>query len=333
MPLKVIVVGLGPIGLNAAKTVVADKTLKLVGMVDIDPAKLGKTLGQLAGDAAIRGGPKVVASIAEAAKAKPEAAIVTTASHFAKVTPTLRELIKRKIHVVSSCEEMAFPPYQAAAMAKKIDAEARKAKVALLGTGVNPGFVMDYLPVVLSSQVAKVTGVKVFRRLDAATRRMPLQKKVGATMTVEEFNALKAKNAIGHMGIGESAAMIATGLGRKPKRGSVQIGLEPVIADRPMNSLLGTIEPGKVCGMRNTAKWSGDGLTVELDLIMAIGTSDPHDRVEIDGPVPLKLRIEGGTPGDTATVAAMLNGARVLPTAPPGLHTMLTVPVCGGAGR
>jgi 4-hydroxy-tetrahydrodipicolinate reductase len=332
MPLKVIVVGLGPIGLNAAKAVAEDKTLKLVGLVDIDPSKRGKTLGQLTGNGG-KGGPKVVASIAEAAKAKPQVAIVTTASHFAKVAPTLRECIKRRMHVCSSCEEMSFPQYLNPVLAKKIDAEAKKAKVALLGTGVNPGFVMDYLPVVLSSQVAKVRGVKVFRRLDAATRRMPLQKKVGATMTTGEFAALKAKNAIGHMGIGESAAMIATGLGRKPKKGSVRIGLDPVIADRPMDSLLGRIEPGKVCGMRNTAKWSGEGLSVELDLIMAIGTTDPHDRVEIDGPVPLKLRIEGGTPGDTATVAAMLNGARVLPTAPPGLHTMLTIPACGGAGR
>lgn len=332
MPLKVIVVGLGPIGLNAAKTVAADKTLKLVGLVDIDSAKKGKSLADLT-NAGGKGGPRVVDTIAAAAKARPDVAIVTTASHFEKVAPTLRELIKRKIHVVSSCEEMSFPQYQNPGLARKIDAKARKARVGLLGTGVNPGFVMDYLPVVLSSQVAKVTSVKVFRRLDAATRRKPLQAKVGATMTVAEFNALKAKNAIGHMGIGESAAMIATGLGRKPKRGSVKIGLEPVIADRPMDSLLGRIEPGRVCGMRNTAKWSGDGLTVELDLIMAVGTTDPHDRVELGGPVPLTLRIEGGTPGDTATVAAMINAARVLPTAPPGLHTMLTIPVCGGAGR
>src|SRR6185436_6605096 len=115
-----------------------------------------------------KGGPKVVATIAEAAKAKPQVAIVTTASHFVNVVPTLRECIKRKLHVCSSCEEMSYPQYLNAPLAKKIDAEARKAKVALLGTGVNPGFVMDYLPVVLSSQVAKVSGVKVVRRLDAA---------------------------------------------------------------------------------------------------------------------------------------------------------------------
>lgn len=329
--LKVIVVGLGPIGLNAAKTVAADKTLKLVGLVDIDPAKIGKTLGELTGGG--KGGPKVVATIAEAAKSKPQVAIVTTASHFAKVAPTLRECMKRKMHVVSSCEEMSYPAYLNPALTKKIDAEAKKAKVALLGTGVNPGFVMDYLPVVFSSQVAKVTGIKAIRRVDAATRRKPLQAKVGATMTKEQFYDLKKKNAIGHMGIAESVALMAAGLGRKVKKGSVKVGLEPLVAEQPIESLLGRIEPGKVRGMQNTASWSGDGLTIELDLIMALGTPSPHDRIEIDGPVPLRLTIEGGTPGDTATVAAMINGARVLPTATPGLHTMLTIPVCGGAGK
>ncbi len=329
--LKVIVVGLGPIGLNAAKTVAADKTLKLVGLVDIDAAKIGKSLNELLGQG--KGGPKVVGSIADASNLGATVAIVTTASHFTKVAPTLRECMKYKMHVVSSCEEMAYPAYLNAALAKKIDAEAKKANLALLGTGVNPGFVMDYLPLVLSSQVAKVTGVKAIRRVDASTRRMPLQKKVGATMTKDQFYALKAKNAIGHMGIAESVAMIAAGLGRKVKKGSVKIGLEPLIAEKPIESLLGRIEKGRVRGMQNTAHWNGEGLSIELDLIMALGTPTPHDRIEIDGPVPLRMQIEGGTPGDTATVAAMINGARVLPTAPPGLHTMLTIPVCGGAGR
>jgi len=329
--LKVIVVGLGPIGLNAAKTVAADKTLKLVGLVDIDPAKIGKSLNELLG--AGKGGPKVVASIADAAKLGAKVAIVTTSSQFARVAATLRKCMKHKMHVVSSCEEMAYPAYLNAALAKKIDAEAKSAKVALLGTGVNPGFVMDYLPVVLSSQVAKVTGVRAIRRVDAGTRRKPLQAKVGATMTKDQFYSLKAKNAIGHMGIAESVALIAAGLGRRVKKGSVKIGLEPLLAEKPIDSLLGRIEKGRVRGMQNTAHWNGEGLSIELDLIMALGTKEPYDRIEIDGPVPLKLQIEGGTPGDTATVAAMINGARVLPTATPGLHTMLTIPVCGGGGR
>jgi 4-hydroxy-tetrahydrodipicolinate reductase len=323
--LNVIVVGLGPIGISAARAVQQDRGMKLVGLVDLDPAKRGKSLAQLNGEKS-SAGPKVVERIEDTLSSKPAVAIVTTASHFDKVAPTLRKCIKRRIHVVSSCEEMSFPNFRHKRLSAEIDAEARAKKVALLGTGVNPGFVMDLLPVVLSSMVTKVSGVRVIRRLDAAKRRLPLQAKVGATMTPAHFRSLAKQGNIGHMGIGESIAMIARGLGRDAKPKDVTITLDPVIAERRLDSALGAIEPGQVCGMRNTARWSGKDLSIELDLTMAVGAEDTQDRVELDGPVPLTLIIPGSTPGDTATVAAMINCARLLPIVPPGLKTMLEMP-------
>jgi 4-hydroxy-tetrahydrodipicolinate reductase len=323
---------MGPIGVSCARAVQADSGMQLAGLVDLDPAKLGKAADELV--ASERGkpgaGPKVVASISEAlASARADVAIVTTTSKFDKILPTLHELMAAKLHVVSSCEEMSWPSYLYPELAAQIDGEAKKAGVALLGTGVNPGFVMDFLPVVLSSMVTKVTAVKAIRRVDAGTRRQPLQKKVGATLSVQQFNALKAEGKIGHMGIAESVALLATGLGRTVKTGSVRVGLEPLVADREIPSLLGPIQPGQVRGMRNTAHWSGEGLSIELDLVMAVGERDPQDTIELAGPVPLKLTIPGGTPGDTATVAALVNFARVLPNVPPGLKTMLDMPVAG----
>ena len=94
--------------------------------------------------------------------------------------------------------------------------------------------------------VTRVDAVKVTRRLDAAKRRQPLQAKVGATMTPDHFNELARQGKIGHMGIGESVAMIAAGLGRQAKPKDVKITLEPVIAERELDSLLGTIQPGQV---------------------------------------------------------------------------------------
>lgn len=328
---RVIVIGLGPIGINAAKAVLADSGLKLVGLVDVHPDKIGKTLAQIGADVA--GGPTISARIAEATQGGADMAIVCTTSHFDKIIPTLRELMAKKIHVVTSCEEMSWPAYLHADLATQINEEAKRAGVALLGTGVNPGFVMDYLPVVLSSMVTRVSSVKVGRYVDAGTRRLPLQAKVGATMTVEHFNGLARQGKIGHMGIAESVALLAAGLGREVHKGEVTVTLVPVVADREMPSLLGAIKPGQVCGMHNTAKWSGDGLTIELDLIMALGTKDPHDVVELGGPVPLKVRVEGGTPGDSATVASLVNFVRVLPNATPGLKTMLDVAVAGAQGR
>ncbi len=325
--LNVIVIGMGPIGIATAWAIEDDPGMKLVGMVDVDPNKIGKTLDEIAGQSK-GNGPVVVAKISEAASGA-HVAIVTTSSKFDRVVPTLRECMRHKLHISSSCEEMSWPRYLHAKLADDVDAEAKKAGVAMVGTGVNPGFVMDLLPVALSSMVSYVTGVKAIRRLDAGMRRKPLQEKVGATMTPEHFRGLAARGAIGHMGIRESVAMIAAGLGRNVEPGSIKTSLDPVIADREMDSLVGRIKPGMVCGMRNTAKWSGQNLTVELDLTMAVGAKDPQDGVELSGPVPLKLVIPGAIPGDTATVASLINCAKILPTVSPGLKTMLDLPPVG----
>jgi 4-hydroxy-tetrahydrodipicolinate reductase len=320
--LRVVVVGLGPIGIGAARAVLADPGMKLVGLVDIDPAKVGKPVAEL------EGGPVVSKSLKEGAAGGADVAIVTTTSKLDRMAPTLREALGLGLHVVSSCEEMAWPKYRHAALAAEIDAEAKRAGKALLGTGVNPGFVMDLLPVVLSSMVLTARRVRVLRQLDASTRRRPLQQKVGATMTREEFAGLKAKNEIGHQGLAESVAMIAAALGREAKAGSIDVTLDPVMAEREYPSAMGTIKPGQVRGMHNVGRWSDAALSIELDLTMAVGVDGSKDRVEIDGPVPLTLEIPGGTPGDTATVAALVNCARALPRAKAGLLTMLDVGAC-----
>src|SRR3954465_8178304 len=145
--LRVVVVGLGPIGIGAARAVLADPGMKLVGLVDIDPAKVGKAVTEL------EGGPVVSKSLKEGAGGGADVAIVTTTSKLDRMAATLREALALGLHVVSSCEEMAWPKYRHAELAGQLDAEAKRAGKALLGTGVNPGFVMDLLPVVLSSMV------------------------------------------------------------------------------------------------------------------------------------------------------------------------------------
>jgi hypothetical protein len=320
---RVVVVGLGPIGIGAARAVLADPGMSLVGLVDIDPAKVGKPLAELGG------GPAVVNSLKQATTGGADVAIVTTTSKLDRMAPTLREALGAKLHVVSSCEEMSWPRYRHPQLSDQLDADARRADRALLGTGVNPGFVMDLLPVVLSSMVLEVKRVRVVRRVDASTRRRPLQQKVGATMDTAQFDALKAKNEIGHQGLAESVALIAAGLGREAKPGSIEVTLDPVMADREIPSALGTIKPGQICGMHNVGRWSDGTLSIELDLTMAVGLSGPEDVVELGGPVPLKLSIPGGTPGDTATIAALVNCARAIPRAKPGLLTMLDLGVAG----
>jgi 4-hydroxy-tetrahydrodipicolinate reductase len=337
---RIIVVGLGPIGIAAARVVRQSSDLKLVGMVDIDPGKIGRRSSEFldaspgskpdASSAESDDDVRVSASIEEVSRStRADVAIVCTSSRFDLLEPMLRTCIVQRLHVVSSCEEMAWPAYRHASLAAQIDAEARQAGVALLGTGVNPGYVMDLLAVQISSMVSKVTRVRCLRRVDALKRRLPLQQKVGSTLRVEEFDDLKAQGQIGHKGLAESICLIAAGLGRSVEPGGVRESLEPVVAEHEIECGLGVIEPGRVRGMHNRGLWTGEGLTIELDLLMACDEPNPRDEIELEGPVPMKLVIPHSTPGDSATVAALVNHSRVIGRASPGLKTMLDLPVAG----
>jgi 4-hydroxy-tetrahydrodipicolinate reductase len=319
--------------------------MQLVGLADSDPGKIGKDLSALAAaapgsaptaedDADREPSPPVSASIAQAVPpGGADVAIVTTGSRLDRVAGTLEELLALRLAVVSSCEELSWPWYRHADLARRLDAQAQAAGRAVLGTGVNPGFIMDNLAVVLSSMVRRVTTVRCVRRVDASLRRLPLQAKVGANLKPQEFDALARAGRLGHIGLAESVALVAAGLGRQVEPGSVQVTLDPVLAECATPSSLGLIEPGRVTGMRNNAHWQGRDLTIDLDLTMALGLADPHDSIEVGGPVTLRLKVPGGIPGDSATVAAMLNYARAVHAAAPGLRTMLDLPSPGCRGR
>ncbi|MEE9211244.1 MAG: hypothetical protein V3U29_01170 [Phycisphaeraceae bacterium] len=333
--LRVVVVGLGAIGCACSRAVQMQGGMELVGLFDTDPCKVARTLGQIDG----RGGngpdagPVVTDRIDTATLHDAHAAVVCTTSSFKTIAPTIRQLLVHKVAVVSSCEQMLWPWYREADLAESIHRDATAAGRAVLGTGVNPGFVMDSLTVVLASAVQRVTSVRCVRRVDAATRRNPLQRKIGATMAVDEFKTLARTGKIGHQGLAESVALLAAGLGRRVESGTVAETLDPVIAEQPIESALGSIEPGRVAGMHNTARWRGDELSIELDLTMAVGLSDPIDTIELDGPVPLRLALRGGVPGDSATIAMLINHLPVVHRAGPGLLTMLDLPPAGCHGR
>lgn len=328
-----VVFGLGPIGLACARAIRSEGMIKLVGLVDIEPAKLGKTVEEITGKPSGAGDEdekalRVVSSIDDI-DVKVDVAVLTTTSHLPNLAPLIKDLVSRGINVISSCEEMVYPWYRHPQLADEIDAAARAGSATVLGTGVNPGFALDLLPVTLASMLRRVNSIRCVRRVDAALRRESLQAKVGATMTVEKFNALKAQKQIGHAGLAESVAMLGRGLGRKVEFGTVTETLEPVLAETPLPSALGLIAQGRVAGIHNTAVWEDQGLRIELDLTMAVGLSDPRDVIEIDGPVQLRMKIPGSIPGDSATVAAILNNIVNVYQGSPGFKTMLDVPPAG----
>lgn len=322
--LSVVSYGLGPIGLAAADLAARKQSLRLVGAVDIDPTKRGKDLGELLG----RDKPVgvVVEDDAEAvlARRRPDAILHCTGSFLPDVVDQLIACARAGANVVSSAEELLVPDLRHPEHAARLDEAAKEGGATVLGTGVNPGFVMDFLAAVASAVCHDVRAVRCERVVDAGTRRLPLQRKVGAGLSPERFEDLAATGRFGHAGLRESVALVGRALGFELD--TIRQSLDPVLAEEPHRTPFLTVEPGQVAGIHNVGIGEAGGRRlVELDLQMYVGAPDPHDRIVLDATPPVDLRFEGGIPGDAATAAILVNSLPGVVAAPPGLATVLDV--------
>jgi len=331
--LRIIQIGLGPLGRRVLEDL-ADRGLgRVVGAVDRDPNLVGRELADIV--PGIGDGVRVAPSVEELGDThEANCAVVTTASALESCHDTFVALLERGLSAVSSCEELAWPWLRHPVLAAELHERCVRGGARLLGTGVNPGFVMDALPVVLSGVCRSVRGIEVWRVQDAATRRVPFQRKIGATLDLEAFEARRVEGSLRHVGLGESLHLVASSLGLPLERW--EESLEPVIAEADLECALGPIPAGHAAGVRQVGVGHGpQGPVVRLVFQAAIGQADPHDRVRIDGEPPVDLRIEGGVHGDVATSAVLLNAIPALLEAQPGLHTMVSIrpPRCGSNAR
>jgi 4-hydroxy-tetrahydrodipicolinate reductase len=310
-PVRVAVVGLGPIGQEIARAVVARPDLQLVGAVDLAPHLAGNPLSSLLPKVSKK--IKIQSSLESLLHAgECDAIALATSSRFKGIASDLDVAIESGVHVASTCEELAAPCVDPVLWAR-LDARAREAGVTVLGTGVNPGFVMDRLVLQLAGACVSVDKVEVERVVDAAKRRGPLRKKVGEGLSVEEFRAGVKEGRIGHVGLRESATLIARGLGWKLQKYDEKITPE-VGAD------------GKCRGLRQRARgFVGGEQKITLSLAMFVGAEDPHDRIQLDADPPIDARIANGTQGDRGTIGTIVNALARLPRAPRGLVTVADV--------
>jgi 4-hydroxy-tetrahydrodipicolinate reductase len=198
--------------------------------------------------------------------------------------------------------------------------------VALVGTGVNPGFVMDKLVVTLAAVSQRIEHAKALRIVDASTRRLPLQKKIGAGMSVEEFRAQVAAGVIKHVGLPESVAMVADSL--QLKVDEITETIEPVVARERVQTEFLTVEAGQAAGVHQIARGTAGGKElVYLELQMYVGAKNPADTVELTGHPNISLVISGGTHGDIATASVVVNSIPVILDAPAGLRTSRDLPI------
>jgi 2,4-diaminopentanoate dehydrogenase len=326
MKLKIAQFGLGPIGLETLKLVATKPWAEVVGGIDIDPAKVGKDLGELTGTTALAR-CRAYASLQElVAHAKPHIIFHTAVSRFKDAFAQIEPMVQLGISVVSSCEELLFPQLREPKLAAKLDQLCSRAGARAVGAGVNPGFVMDVLPLCLTGVTSNVRAVHVQRVVNASTRRAPLQEKIGSGWSPARFRRLFKEGKAGHAGLKESLALIAHCLQWKVE--TIVETSEPVVADRDIRTQYLEVKKGQTCGLHQRAEARVAGkIRLTLDLKMYLGAKLPHDAVQIDGDPPLDVVINGGVAGDPATVAALVNVARNLLQAPPGLLLLTDLPV------
>lgn len=328
--IKVVQMGLGPIGNKATLYLAERENLQIVGAVDADPAKVGKDVGVLAGLAPL--GVAVKPDIAQAlAGQSADVVLLTTSSALTRIADQLKQVLPFGVHVVSSCEELSYPWQTNPALAGEIDELAKKHGVSVLSTGVNPGFLMDFLPIAMTGVCKSVRQVTVERIQDATFRRIPFQKKIGAGLTQAEFQAKVEQGVLRHVGLTESVQMIASRLGWRLDSTSDEI--TPVVAETDVPLGDGVIEAGKVLGVRQIGRGIVNGReAITLFFRAAIGEPESRDRIIIDGEPSIDSCIKGGVNGDVATCAILVNAIPAVMKARPGLRTMADIEplACGG---
>lgn len=323
--LKIIQIGVGPIGQKVVNYLLQREGMEVVAAVDPAPDKSGKDLGEVCGlDKPL--GINISPNLADAmGNSKPDVAVLCTTSSMEKAVPQIEEIITHSLHVVSTCEELSYPWDTQPELSKQLDEAARKAGVAVLGTGVNPGFLMDFLPLAMTAVCRKVESIKVSRIQDASIRRIPFQQKIGAGLTLEKFEAKKQTGTLRHVGLAESVQMIAARMGWKLDR--TEDILTPVVAEQEITTGYVPIKPGMAAGVRQIGKGIvGDKEVITLEFVAAVGQAGPADTVEIAGDPPIKSVIPGGVNGDVATCAITVNAIKSIVTANPGLRTMADIP-------
>ncbi len=309
---KVVLCGMGAIGTEILKYLL-DRSHAVVGVVDSDPEKVGRTVAELTG---LPVGTRVVAALADLQLEEADAAVFATRSRLAEMMADVTSAVSRGFDVITTSEEMAYPRFSGTEAAQNLDVLAKEKGVTVVGVGVNPGFVMDWVPSVIASAVKNPSSIHVVRSVDVSKRRRQLQAKTGVGFTKAKFEKEMHEGTLGHVGLIESAHLIALSLGKELE--GLKQGAFPVLGSEDY-----------VMGVRQFAEGRAGNCQIRLDLEMSMTSAD-FDVVEVKGEPNLKLRFEKGVFGDSATVALVVHAVERVGNARPGLLTVLDLPLRAG---
>jgi len=326
--IRVVLYGVGAVGSRIARFLLEKEGLEIVSAVDVAKEKVGRDLGEV-----LEVGKRLGVVVSSDPRAVLERAcadvvVHATSSFLRDVYPQIAQVAEYGVNVVSTCEELSYPYLAEPELSKKLHALGLKYGVSFLGTGINPGFLMDTLVITLTGVCQRVDSITVTRVQNAAARRVPFQKKIGAGLTVSEFRKkMREKVITGHVGLEQSIGMIADALGWELDKIEVD-QVEPVIAEKDVKSEAIRVRKGQAAGLRQRAR----GLlkkkaVVTLDFQAYIGAEEEYDSIVIEGVPNINQKITPCVHGDLGTVAVIVNSIPKVINAPPGLLTMKDLPV------
>lgn len=323
---RVVMYGLGQIGRDIARLITMQPHLELVGAIEQDPRTVGRDLGTLL-DRAEPFGILVAANApAMLRQTRPDVVVIATTSYLNEVFPLICTCLEAGTHVISTCEELVYPFVSHPELAAQIDEAARSAGVTVTGIGVNPGYIMDLLPILLTGPSVDIQHITVERVVDARTRRPTVQQRIGAGLDRMAFRDWLRHRTTPHVGLLHSARMIADTLGWQLDR--LDEVVEPILAEDWHCTDCVTVAPGQVAGIHQSARGFIAGHEV-LHLVWrtAIGEPETHDAIRIAGVPPIDVVFKGGVHGDQAAAALLMHAIAAVPQLAPGLRTVLDFPV------
>lgn len=317
---KVLQVGLGPLGIKISKYINDKESIETIAAVDINPGLLDKDLGELADTKA--SGTKIKNSLDEVSNiSEVDVVILTTSSSLKVISDQIGPLLELGLPVISTCEELTYPWDTNPEIAEQINQKAIENNVAVVSTGVNPGFLMDTLPAMLTGVCKNVKTIQVNRIQDAQTRRLPFQKKIGAGLSQSEFAERKEAGTLRHVGLTESMQFIANAVGWQLDH--TEDVISPVLTDVAVKTKDLKIPAGNAIGVRQEGRafYKGEE-KIKLIFEAAVGTGVSYDEVNIIGEPNITSKIDGGVHGDIATCSIVLNAIPNILKSKPGLKTM-----------
>ncbi|HXQ21737.1 MAG TPA: 2,4-diaminopentanoate dehydrogenase [Candidatus Acidoferrales bacterium] len=329
--IRVLLLGTGQMGAGIARLVVEKQGLELVGAYGRRRQRAGADLGRAIGlDREL--GLSIGADLdTVVATTRPHVAIQATCSRLSDAWPEISTLVRHGVHVVSIAEEMAYPAAQSPALAAELHRLAVEHGVAVAGTGINPGFVLDLLIITLTGVCSDIQSITARRANDLSPYGLTVLASQGVGLTPESFRkGLENGTVVGHFGFAESIHMITDALGWDIER--IEESREPIVSTVRRETPFVTVEPGDVAGCMHTAvAYRAGGAVITLIHPQQI---QPHlegvetgDSIEINGTPHVRLAGSPEIPGGLGTVALAVNLIPRVLNAPPGLHSMADLPV------